>query len=186
MNNMKRLLYIFVFISFTLSCEKDDEVEYAPGYPTIFAGNWVVFEFPGGALEGSLYDPYDLTTALDPNSDSTLVLHNIYNSGIRIKAPYYDSIFSVYKGEQLDKLNDGIYGVKTVSVEGFVTNNNMVLRNLVYNFAFNVFEDISFQEEDIEDIIYMNAGLYDEYDDLIDTVLIIGYRKTGFEEVDYN
>jgi hypothetical protein len=184
---MKKLLYIILLTILTFSCEKeDDAIDYAPGYPTIFAGNWVVFEFPGGNIQGILYTPYDLATALDPNSDSTLVINNLYNSGVRVKVPYRDSLFSIVKGKQLDVINNGIYDIKTVSVDGFVTNNNPVLRNLVYNFAYTVYDNIGFQEEDIEDVIYMNAGFYDKYNDLIDTVLIIGYRKTGFEEVDYN
>jgi hypothetical protein len=31
----------------------------------------------------------------------------------------------------------------------------------------------------------MNVGLYDQYATVVDTVLILAFRKTGFEDVDY-
>ena len=32
---------------------------------------------------------------------------------------------------------------------------------------------------------HLHAGYYDKYNTLVDTVLLVAYRKTGFEEVSY-
>ena len=43
-----------------------------------------------------------------------------------------------------------------------------------------------FQHTDEDgDYLVMNVGLYDQYATVVDTVLILAFRKTGFEDVDY-
>ena len=187
MSKIKYIVFL-ILLSLSFSCEKnnDYEIEYQNGYPSRMAGNWVVFEFPGGELLDQIYAPYDLVTALDPNSTDSLVIDNLYNSRIRVKVQYTDTVFSVYKGRQLEVINNGRYNVEKVSITGRIQRNEY-LAQLLYEFALRSFKESVIEYEHIlnSDLIYLNAGLYDSYDDLIDTLLIMGYRHTGFEEVDW-
>jgi hypothetical protein len=165
------LRYHGVIFSFTgilllslLSCRQDDyEIEYPKGKSNFLVGNWRAFEFQGGAFDLSrMADEYDLVTALDPNSDDSLVIDNIYDSGVRVKVCFQDSSFSVTYGRQLEVIHMGKYGIHNVSVDG--------------DFQHTVSDG---------DYLVMHVGMYDHYADLVDTVLIWAFRKTGFEDVDY-
>jgi len=153
------LLTVMVF-----SCGPDDyDIEYQQGNPGSLVGNWRAFEFQGGAFDmEKLADEYDLVTALDPNAGDSLVIDNLYNSGVRVKTVYQGSVFNVSHGRQLEVINMGQYGIYAVSVNG------------------------EFQHTDeVGDYLVMNVGLYDQYSTVVDTVLIQAFRKTGFEDVDY-
>ncbi|MGD2036069.1 MAG: hypothetical protein PVF73_13480 [Bacteroidales bacterium] len=183
--NIRTILTLVVCLTCLVSCqEKDNEIEYQDGYPNKLAGNWVAFEFPGAEIEDVLYEPYDLVTSLDPNRTGYLILDKLYDSDIRVRTEYEDSAFYVHMGEQLEAISTNTHDVECISIDGYVTS-NPVLISMVYNFAAITYENISFDESDIEDVIYLNAGFYDVYETLVDTVLIIGYRKTGFEETNY-
>ena len=180
-----RLLIVPIILVCLNSCfQKDYDIEYQEDYPNKLAGNWVVFEFPGGEIGNLIYEPYDLVTSLDPNNPGSLIIDKLYNSDIRVRAEYEDSTFFVEMGEQLEKISTNTYDIEYLSIDGYITE-NPVLINMAFYFAALTFENISFEESDIEDIIYMNAGFYDQFKTLVDTVLIIGYRRTGFEETNY-
>ena len=181
-----RVILIFL-IGLVLSCSDDNyDIEYANGYPSKLAGNWVVFQFHGGDLDGQLTGPYDMTTALDPNRDGYLILDNIYNTGVRIRVEIRgDTGIYAIKTDQLEVINKGNYGIEEVSIDGYI-NDNPVLVNFTYRLADEAFENIAFHESDMTEIIFFRAGLYDEFNDRVDSIMIMGYRKTGFEEVDYN
>ena len=101
-----------------------------------------------------------------------------------MRAEYADSSFSVSMGEQLDMINSNNYGIEYVSLDGYITS-NPVLTNFAYRVANAFYENLAFFESDIEDVIFIRAGFYDSLQVKVDTVLIIGYRKTGFEDVNY-
>jgi hypothetical protein len=150
-------------VAFT-SCQQDEYgIVYQTGNPNSLAGNWRAFEFQGGAFDlNRLADEYDLVTALDPNSADSLVIDNVYDSKVRVKVHFQDSSFSVSHGRQLEVINRGQYGIYAVSVSG--------------EFQYSAADG---------DYMVMNVGLYDQYAALVDTVLIWAFRKTGFEDVDY-
>jgi hypothetical protein len=185
---MYRLIYILsilLALTWMISCSDDSsETEYQDGYPNAFADNWIAFEFQGGDIEGNILEPYDLVTSLDPNREGYLIIDQIYNNNIRVRAACADSSFHVEMGEQLETISINPYGVKYLTVNGYITT-NPVLTNFAYDLAAYYFENMAFYPEDIEDVLFLRAGLYDEYQDRIDTVLILGYRKTGFENVEY-
>jgi hypothetical protein len=146
------------------SCQQDENnIIYPNGNPNFLIGNWRAFEFQGGAFDLSrMANEYDLVTALDPNSADSLVIDNLYDSKIRVKVHFQDSSYTVSHGRQLEVINWGQYGVYAVSVDG------------------------KFQYSEADgDYMVMNVGLYDQYTDLLDTILIYAFRKTGFEDVDY-
>ena len=181
----KSTLSIFITLMVLFSCTKNDyEIEYQDGYPNRLADNWVSFEFQGGDIEGNILEPYDLVTALDPNREGYLIVDKLYGSDIRVRAEYNDTAFSVNMGNQLEMISTDTYGIQFISINGYVTE-NPVLTNLAFDLALLFYESVSFQRDDIEDVIFMRAGFYDEYKARIDTVLILGYRKTGFEDVEY-
>jgi hypothetical protein len=184
---MKRFLFFILAIGTLISCSKDNyTVEYAEGYPDKLAGNWIVYQFHGGDLDGSVTGPYDLVTALDPNQEGYLIFDNIYDTDVRCRAEILgDTGFYAYKTEQLEVLNYGGYGIETISLEGY-SNTNSVLVNFLYSLAASSYENISFEESDISEIILVRLGLYDAYASPVDTLLILGYRKTGFENVAYD
>lgn len=185
---MIRVKYFLLFlpvILWLLSCsEKPYTIEYQDGYPNSFADNWIAFEFQGGDIEGEILEPYDLVTSLDPNREGYLIIDQIYNSEIRVRASTADSSFHVEMGEQLETISTDTYGVKFLTVHGYITT-NPVLTSVAYDLAASFFENMAFYPEDIQDVLFLRAGLYDGYKDRIDTVLILGYRKTGFENVEY-
>ena len=155
---------IFLICIVFISCQTDEyEIEYQAGKPNNLVGNWRAFEFQGGAFNlEKLTDEYDLVTALDPNSGDSLVIDNLYDAGVRVKARYQGNIFNVSNGRQLEVIHMGQYGIYAVSVTG----------------------EFQSDEEDGEYLV-MNVGMYDQYTALVDTVLIFAFRKTGFEGVDY-
>ena len=161
---LHKLYWILIVFMVMVSCKQDDyTIEYADGNPSNLAGNWRAFEFQGGTYDtDKLSDEYDLVTALDPNNMDSLVIGNIYNSGVRVKAFFEDSVFSVIHGRQQEVINMGQYGIHTVSVNG----------------------EFQHTAED-GDYLVMNIGLYDRYDAIVDTLLVIAFRKNGFEDVDY-
>lgn len=159
-------------------------MEYQDGYPTTFADNWIVFEFQGGDVEGEMLDPYSIATALDPNREGFLIIDQLYNYDIRIRAPYADSSFNVVMGDQLETVSTNNQGVKFVTLNGYITT-NPVLTSFVYDLATYFYENVAFYSSDIEDVLFIRAGLYDEFKNPVDTILILGYRETGFENVEY-
>jgi hypothetical protein len=185
---MKRLIIIFIsYLTFLsiLSCKKDEpKVEYQEGYPNKLAGNWVVFEFPGAKIVSPLYQPYDLVTALDPNNNGYMILDKLYDSDARLRAAYDSASFKVEMGPQLETVSTNTYDIAFISLDGYVSQNPIIINN-VYQFALSSFDHIAFSVNDIKDVILIHAGYYDKYKYLVDTVLIMGYRKTGFEDVRY-
>jgi hypothetical protein len=170
--NTGNLFLIFItslFISLA-SCEKNDyTIDYQQGYPNFLAGNWWAVELQNAEVVNNrvisfdnISDPFDLVSALDPNSEDSLVFDNIYDSNIRVKVHFDDSTFSVVKGRQLEVINYGQYGIYYVSVEG------------KYN-----------DDEENRDYLTMHIGLYDKYSALYDTMFVIAARKTGFEDTEY-
>ncbi len=166
MNELKKYsLFLLVFVMFW-SCEDETyEVEYQAGYPNLLAGNWIAFDFAGGVFDpqGNFDGPYDLVTALDPNSNDSLVLSNIYDSGVRVKAKISGQTFRVDKGNQLEVINNAQHGIHYVSIEG---------------------EVVRATKDDERDIIVLLVGLYDQRSAQVDSVFIYGYRKNGFENID--
>ena len=156
------------FFLLLVNCKEEDpfdyEMEYQDGYPNVMTGYWKAMDFE---VVGDQVIPidesfYDLITALDPNNKNTLVIDNIYNSNIRVRS-FIDRTsdrFYVTKGEQLEK-NNILYDIKTVSING---------------------EYIDDPQDG--ELLYIETGLYDEYDDLYDTLIILAFRKTGFEDIE--
>lgn len=190
---MQRLVYILFLLVLFYACNKDeDKIDYQTGYPNSIAGNWVAMETPDIELTideaYNIYsltrdyeifeievnaliilgievtlEFYDLATALDPNSEDSMVIDNIYGSGVRVKTTIYeDKTFNLIKGRQLEVINHGIYGIYSVTIDGF----------------FN---------EDTErgDALIMQAFLYDNYNAIFDSVYIYAFRKTGFEDIEH-
>lgn len=186
------MMYIRHLILFTcasliiISCSKENyTIDYQDGYPNALADNWVAFEFRGGSLEGAVStEPYDLVTSLDPNRPNSLIIDRLYASDVRIRTTYTDTSFSVVMGEMLESVSTNTFNIEYVTVTGYITA-NPVLTNTLYSLAQAYFEDMSFDRSDIEDLLFLRAGFYDQYKAPIDTVLILGYRKTGFEEVSF-
>ncbi len=159
------IAFSIVIMFFFDACEdKDYTIEYAEGYPSKLAGNWIAYEFQGGAYDLSKLssDDYNLITAIDPNSSDSLIIDNIYNSGVRVKTQCRGYYFNVDHGRQLEVINMGQYGIYSVSVDG----------KLQY-------------DSKEGDYLVMYVGLYDQYAALVDTVFILAFRKTGFEDIDY-
>ncbi len=181
------IVNIFILGALLISCsDNNDDIDYASGNPSILPGNWVVFEFQGGNLEGRLSGPYDMATALLPDNSRILVLDNLYNSGTRIKARLYsDSAFFEEKADQLEVINMGGYGIEKISINGYI-NDNSILKNFIYQLAQNSMENMAFSMGQMTEVIFFRAGFYDQYNSLIDSVMVMGYRKTGFEDEDYN
>lgn len=168
------------------ACNKEDEIKYANGYPDKLAGNWIVFEFPAGELGNQYSSPYYMTTALDPNMDSSLVIDNLYNAKFRVKSSIKgDTGFFAFKTQQLEVTNKGDYDIDKITIEGYI-NDNFVIKDFMYRLAVYSFPNMSFTEDNMSEIIFFRAGYYNKNDELVDTVMIMGYRMTGFENVTYN
>ena len=166
-------------------CKKDKSTVDQNGYPDKLADNWIAFELHGGSISGASYEPYDLVTSLDPNHDGYVLLDKLYASDIRVRAPYtQDTIIHVDKGDQLELVSKNTYNVAYVSLDGYITTNPFWI-NASWQLANIYYPNLSFQQSDIQDVLYLHAGYYDKYNALIDTVLLIAYRKTGFENVSY-
>lgn len=160
-------------------------IEYQHDYPSKLAGNWVAFEFVGGDLEDALpSEPYDLVTSLDPNRPGFMILDKLYNADVRVRAEYTDSTFLTAMGENLEKVSTNNYDINFISLDGYITSNPVLLSTL-YQLATIFYPDLAFERSDLEDLIFLRAGFYDQFKAQVDTVLILGYRKTGFEEVSY-
>jgi len=152
------------------SCEDDSyDIEYQEGYPNFLAGNWDAIEFQNATVVNgrityadNISDYFDMVSALDPNSNDSLVIGNIYDSNIRVKVHYENDKFEVTKGNQLEVINHGMYGIYYVSVDGNYNN-----------------------EEESGEYLTMHIGLYDKYTALFDTMYVVAFRKTGFEDTDY-
>jgi hypothetical protein len=86
--------------------------------------------------------------------------------------------------ENLELIGTNNYDIEYVSLNGYITSNPVLLSTL-YQLAVLFYEDMAFERSDLEDLIFIRAGFYDQYKAQVDTVLILGYRKTGFEEVSY-
>jgi hypothetical protein len=163
------VLIIGLIISLT-SCEDDNyDIEFQEGYPNVLAGNWEAIEFQNATVVNdrityadNVSDYFDMVTALDPNSNDSLVIGNIYDSNIRVKVYYENDKFEVIKGKQLEVINYGRYGIYYVSVNGNYNN-----------------------DEESGEYLTMHIGLYDEYSALFDTMYVVAFRKTGFEDTDY-
>ena len=185
---MKRYVKILIFFLTILCthCMKEDYIiEYQDDYPNKLAGNWVAFEFQGGTLEDAVAaEPYDLVTSLDPNRPGYMILDKLYAADVRIRAEYADSAFFVEMGENLEKVSTNNYDIDYASIDGYITSNPVLLSTL-YQLALLYYENITFERSDLEDLIFLRAGFYDRMKAQVDTVLILGYRKTGFEEVTY-
>jgi hypothetical protein len=185
MNRYTLITLSFLAFLLIISCKKDNTgFDRTGGYPKKLAGNWVVFEFPGGEIGKILYDPYDLVTSVDPNNDSAMILDKLYNSDTRVRATYDSAYFKVEMGAQLEKISTNLYDIAYISIDGYISQNPLIIQT-VYSFARSSFENIAFKQSDIKDVILIHVGYYDKYKYPVDTVLIMGYRKTGFENVDY-
>lgn len=185
MKKLFKIVWVILFILFAGACTKEYQIEYQAEYPSRLAGNWLAFEFPGAGIEGTLHPPYDLVTSLDPNNQGYVILDKLYASDVRVRAGYSDTAIFVNMGEQLEKVSKNTYDIEYVSADGYVTE-NPVLLDFAYNLASQYYQNLTFYPEDISEILFLRAGFYDSYKAIVDTVLIIGYRKTGFEEVTYD
>ncbi len=200
---LNQLLIIMILMS-VLSCKKDQTIDYND-YPYVLAGNWVTFEFEGGNINGVYSEPFDMVTSLDPNREGYLIIDKMYASDARVRAKYDTAMFKtgtgmpledstkysyikgyiyVEMGQQLEKISTNTYNIAYISVDGSISS-NPVLINLCYQLAVASYPNISFSESDIKDVILLHTGYYDSYKNLIDTTLVLGYRKTGFENVSY-
>lgn len=164
---IKSLVLVFILVLFN-QCQKPDpydyEIEYQDGYPSNFAGQWVAFDFLTFTVNGQLVPidlEYDLITALDPNNEHYLIIDNIYNASLRVRA-FVDiagKSFYATSTEQLDQVN-GNDEIKTISIRG------------------------DYIEDDEGDILQIQTGLYDQYNDLYDTIITLAFRKDGLEDVE--
>ena len=177
---MKKVIVLMVLFSAVLynSCKKEDPydytIEYQDGYPSKFTGSWNAFDFSLGST-GSVvlidFNPYNLITALDPNTNEKLILDNVYNSSLRVRADLdqIQETFYVEKGDQLESAN-AIYKVEKITLIGFYDD------CLIQGFA---------EEFDVETKgLNIFIGLYDEYGNLFDSIYTYAARKTGFEDLD--
>ena len=174
-----KIIYGVVLIALMAGCYEG----YQPRVINM-AGNWIVFELPVTEMEGVPVADYTLVTAPDPNRSKQLIIDNLYNAGVRIRSPHTDGVFEIRYAPQLDTLDDVQYGIRFVTLDGEISNNYYV-QQLAYSYVQAYFPNMAFSVDDIEDVIFINAGFYDSDTALIDTVAIFGYRKTGFENVEY-
>ncbi len=180
-----RFLWVCGIIVLWSACSKEKyDIEYQEGYPNLFADNWIAFEFQGGNLEGDFTEPYDMVTSLDPNHENSLILDKLYHADVRVRAACSDTAFSVTLGDNLDTVNQNNYHIRYISLKGYITT-NPVLTDMIYRAALSYYQNASITPKQIQDVLFMRAGYYDSLQLRIDTVLVIAYRKTGFEDVDY-
>jgi hypothetical protein len=172
MTDMAKTVYISIFILAGLvcvTCEPEDpysyNIETQEGYPNVLTGTWkavdyIVLENAFVPIDNS--KGYDLVTSLDPNNKDRLILDNVYNSNLRVSAVIdrVRNIFYVNRGKQLEDVN-AQFDVETISVFGLYRTEN-----------------------EIGEFLRIQTGLYDQYGDLYDTVIIFGIRNTGFEDVE--
>ncbi|NBC83150.1 MAG: hypothetical protein GVY19_07185 [Bacteroidetes bacterium] len=154
----------------TMACEEEQQVDYQEGYPNRMAGNWYVYDFNGKFVSiDSLHQidiqnpemfegPYYLSTALDPESDDSIVIQNIYNANVRVKARLDSNRFFTTYGKQLEVFNLGGDSIRYVSLEGYIIDGND------------------------GDIIVMTIGLYQTKHTNYDSIFTYGFRKTGWED----
>ncbi len=195
-NKIKYILGCFLFLTGLLfySCNKDDyDIEYASNNPDYLVGDWISFQFQGGSLSGQYYGNYTISTAADPDNGNMLIMNNIYNTDVRIKVPIIgDTTIYSKNTTQLEVIDEGSYGIQSVSINGYFYHVDdysyqaTTLQSFMYSMAASIFENISFEADDIEDLMVFYAGLYDSNNSLVDSILVMGYRKTGLEDVDSN
>lgn len=178
-------LFILIVLLLPVECKKDKGIVYQNGYPNKLVDNWIAFEFHGGSISGTSYKPYDLVTSLDPNRPGYMIFDKLYASDVRVRAKYtQDTIIHVDKGPQLEQVSTNTYDITSVSLDGYITTNPVWI-NMCWQLANFYYPNLSFPSSDIKDVLYLHAGYYDKYNSLIDTVLLVAYRKTGFENVTY-
>lgn len=172
------------------SCKDDGyDIEYQDGYPNKLAGNWIAYDYQlnknnySGAIDSinrldlsntnefnkllqllnltAVSDKYNLVTALDPADNKNIIMNNLYDSGIRLRAAIDSNRFDARLNEQLDTINLTGLNVRYVSLSG------------------------QFIEDTDGDILFIIAGLYDIEKALLESLFVVAYRKTGFEDTDY-
>ncbi len=169
-----------------MACSDNEQgIEYQGGKRNPLVGTWVAFEFAADS-SGRIYEPYGLIISNDPNNPGHIILDKLYDSDVRIRAEYFeDSTFTTNgKTNQINPFGSKVYFIDSVRMEGFVST-SWFLGDIAYQLAFLAYEDMQFDRDDIEKFIYMDVWYYDQYGDPIDSVMIVGYPKTGFEEVSY-
>ncbi|NJM16895.1 MAG: hypothetical protein HC896_17325 [Bacteroidales bacterium] len=79
--------FIYLVLLALWGCNKEYQVKYATGHPNRLVGNWIAYEFPDGRITPqNRGDYYTITTALDPANSDSLIIDNIYDSRLRVKA----------------------------------------------------------------------------------------------------
>lgn len=190
---MKRIFYfLLLIIIISGSCEDNSyKIEYQKGYPNRLAGNWLAYdiEIPQQKFQqlfdtiqnfdlenneqlrkfidlinfDNVSDRYNLTSALDPNRTGFIIFDNINNNSNRVRANYYENKFIIQFAPQLDYINKIYNKIEYISISG------QLIR----------------REKENDDILIFITGLYN-YDKIIQkSLIIIAFRKTGFEDVDY-
>lgn len=190
---MKKIFYfLLLIIIINGSCEDNSyKIEYQKGYPNRLAGNWLAYDIEISQqkfqqlfdtiqnfdLENNeqlkkfidlinfdnFSDRYNLTSALDPNRDGFIIFDNINNKSNRVRVSYYENKFITRFAPQLDYINKTYNKIEYISVSG------QLIR----------------REKENDDILIFITGLYN-YDKIIQkSLIIIAFRKTGFEDVDY-
>jgi hypothetical protein len=185
--HIKKVLMLLFGIPLVIlsSCIKDNELNSTRELRKKLAGNWIVFQFEGSKVNDQYSSPYYTVTALDPNDDSTIIIDNLYNAGLRIKAKIVgDTGFTAVKTVQLDSAAKKNYNIDRITIDGYI-NQNFIIKDFMYQLASYTFENMSFTEDDMTEIIFYRAGFYNKNNERVDTVMIMGYRMTGFENVDY-
>jgi hypothetical protein len=122
---MKNILYQLTALGFLFltlaACSKDSGLPEKQ--PSEFDGNWVVFEIRENEIFDQIEGPFDLVTSVDPNRDYTVLIDNLYASGLRIRSPYDTTAFEVVMAEQLEKNNAGFKNIAFISARGYVSDN---------------------------------------------------------------
>jgi len=189
---MKILCYLLFLISLlTIACNDDYNVEYQKGYPNRIAGNWIAYDieillekyqmlfdtiqnfdlekqdqlekFINLVKLKNVSERYNLTSALDPNRNGFVIFDNINNNGNRVRSSYLENRFITQFSPQLDLINKKYNKVEYISISG------QLIRN----------------EKDSDDILIFVVGLYNINKTIQKSLLTIAFRKTGFEDVDY-
>ena len=178
MNRLLQYIGLTVIILFTIQCTKD-EIDYADGNPSILVGNWIAFHNKADTV-GSSWSSYEMVTSLDPNNINALIIDNLFQDGVRVRANI-DSInmFSVTYADQINYFGSDEY--RYITLDAQVSSDNPSVRSAVYNLALGTYPDLRFNEDEITETMVMHAAGYQEDGTIIDSALIFAYRRTGFE-----